>query len=201
MRKERDGESTRELVITTAREVFAERGFAGTSLAVISERCGISSGLILHHFKSKENLYKAVLEALAGEYYQAIAGTVHSSGQPEAGMQTMLSAAFKYWSEDSTYFKISSWAYLENRTELIEAEIKLTLDLSAQIQKMQAENKFDPQFSPFVLLSISIGPIHFWMQHQELFKEALNLNQTNDELNELFLQQYLNLIKKVYSPA
>jgi AcrR family transcriptional regulator len=34
--------------------MFAEHGFAGTSLTNISQVCGISEGLILHHFQSKK---------------------------------------------------------------------------------------------------------------------------------------------------
>ena len=61
MRKPRDGEDTRERVLAAAGELFAECGFAGTSLAAISKRCGISDGLILHHFQTKEALYRQVL--------------------------------------------------------------------------------------------------------------------------------------------
>ena len=72
MRKERDGASTKTVVLKAARQAFAARGFAGTSLAMISQACGISDGLILHHFKSKENLYRMVQEDLAAEYMAAI---------------------------------------------------------------------------------------------------------------------------------
>ncbi|MCE1252108.1 MAG: TetR/AcrR family transcriptional regulator [Anaerolineae bacterium] len=198
MRKERDGDSTRELVINIAKEVFAEHGFAGTSLAMISEKSGISNGLILYHFKNKENLYKIVLDTLAREYFEAITGTVNPTGQPGEVMQSMLRSTFKYWSEDNVYNKISTWAYLENRGELINEEVKLTLNLASKIEALQTHGLVDGRFSPFVLMCMTIGPIQFWIRHRELFKEALQLELSLEALNELFLDQYILLIKKLY---
>jgi len=200
MRKPRDGESTKKLVIIAAKEVFAERGYSGSSLAMISEKSGISNGLILYHFKSKENLYKVVLESLAKEYYETIAHHANPSSRPEEQMQEMLQATFQYWSEDASYNRISTWAYLENRPEFVSEEIKLTAGLAAKITEMQAEGRFDPRFSPIVLLSMTIGPILFWIRHRELFKEALRLDTSMDELNAFFLGEYTDLIKKLYKP-
>lgn len=198
MRKARDGEATKEVVIEAARAVFAERGFAGTSLAMISQRCGISDGLILHHFGSKRNLYHVVLETLSKEYVAAISPSNIQLSSPAEAMQAMLATTFQYWNSDTTYNRISMWAYLENQTELIDEEVKLTASLNAMLQTMQAEGRVNPGVAPFVLLSMTIGPIHFWIRHRDLFKEALHLEGTNEELDQIFLQHYIELIQKIY---
>ena len=48
-------------------ETIAERGLAGTTLAVVTGRAGLSLGLANHHFRSKENLLTATLRQLAEE--------------------------------------------------------------------------------------------------------------------------------------
>lgn len=201
MRKARDGETTKEVVVDAAKAVFAERGFAGTSLALISQRCGISDGLILHHFGSKRNLYHVVLEALAEEYIAAISPSNIPPARPAEAMQAMLETTFRYWSSDTTYNRISMWAYLENQMELIDEEVKLTAGLSTMIQTMQVEGRVNPGVASFVLLSMTLGPIHFWIRYRDLFKEALHLEGTNEELDQVFLQQYIDLIRKTYQSA
>lgn len=201
MRKSRDSEATKKTVVATARTVFAEKGFSGSSLAMIAEKSGISNGLILYHFKSKENLYEIVLEDLASEYIETIASHRDYSRQPEEMIQEMLSATFKYWSEDATYNRISTWAYLENRPEIISGETRLTAGLAAGIADMQASGKIDTRFSPVVLLSMTIGPILFWIQHRELFRQSLHLEGTEEQVNTLFLEQYTLLIKKLFDPT
>lgn len=200
VRKTRDGESTKEAVLNAAKQVFAEKGFAGSSLAMISQRCGISDGLILHHFKSKENLYHLVLDDLASQYARMISQAWKRAGNTQQAVQEMLRATFQYWSEDDVYDRISLWTYLENRTELIDEEAKLTAGLAAVIQRMQAEGKVDDRFSPYVLLTMTVGPIHFWIRYRELFKRALNLDGTLEELNRVFQEQYIQLIQKIYQP-
>jgi len=201
MRKSRDGETTKEVVIEAAKAVFAERGFAGTSLAMISQRCGISDGLILHHFGSKRNLYHVVLETLAKEYVAAIYPPNVQPAHSAETMQAMLETTYQYWNSDTIYHRISLWAYLENQTELIDEEVKLTAGLGAMIQVMQAEGRVNANIAPFVLLSMTIGPIHFWIRYRDLFKEALHLQGTNEELDQIFLQQYIDLIQKMYQPV
>lgn len=48
-------------------ETIAERGLAGTTLAVVTGRAGLSLGLANHHFRTKENLLTATLRQLAEE--------------------------------------------------------------------------------------------------------------------------------------
>lgn len=198
MRRPRDGELTRESVIQSAREVFAERGFEGASLKMISNRCGVSVGLILHHFKSKKGLHEVVLAGLAGEYFSALSQAGRSSGSPDQAAETMLRETFKFWNEDTVYQRMSLWAFLENQTQWVEGEMKLTAWLEGVIRQMQAAGMADNSISPFVLLTMTIGPIDFWMRYKNFFKDALQLDGSAGDLDQTFLDQYLNLIRRIY---
>ncbi len=201
MRKTRDGESTKSQVIDAAKDVFAERGFAGTSLAMITKKSGISDGLILHHFKNKENLYRQVQEHLAAEYLQAIGQAAAELRDPREIALETLRAAFRYWREDKAYYRISLWAYLEDQETLIEQETALTIGLVEKVSQMQAAGQADGRFSPVALLTMTIGPLHFWMRHREMFKAALNLPSSTEELDREFEEQYIQLIMKMYQPV
>jgi len=201
MRKKRDGETTRQQVLDAAKKIFAEHGFAGTSLARIAEESGISDGLILHHFKSKENLYETVLNDLSQEYYEAIIDVDHTTENPAQAALEMLRNTFEYWNKDSVYSRIAMWAFLENRTSLIEGEKKLTAGLAENIRHMQATGLVDERFSPSALLVMTIGPIQFWMRYRDLFKEALNLEGGNQELDQQFFNQYSQMVMKLYQSA
>ncbi|WP_030147229.1 MULTISPECIES: ScbR family autoregulator-binding transcription factor [unclassified Streptomyces] len=56
---------TRETIIRGAAEVFDEYGFNGASISRIMQRAGVSQGAMYFHFKSKEDLARAVMNAQA----------------------------------------------------------------------------------------------------------------------------------------
>jgi AcrR family transcriptional regulator len=49
-------------LLLAAREVFAERGYAGAGTNEIVQRAGVTATALYHHFGSKAGLYTAVLE-------------------------------------------------------------------------------------------------------------------------------------------
>jgi len=57
-------EGTRNALVQAASELFAERGYADTSLDEIVRRAGVTKGAMFQHFSSKEELLGVVLETV-----------------------------------------------------------------------------------------------------------------------------------------
>ncbi|HYC21743.1 MAG TPA: TetR/AcrR family transcriptional regulator [Candidatus Bathyarchaeia archaeon] len=57
-----EAQSTSERILDAAEALFAERGFAGTSVRDIAGRVGLNQASIYNHFSSKQALYEAVLD-------------------------------------------------------------------------------------------------------------------------------------------
>lgn len=55
------GVRRRELIVQTALEVFAERGYTNGSMREIATRAGLAQGGLLHHFTNKSELLTEVL--------------------------------------------------------------------------------------------------------------------------------------------
>jgi len=65
--RRRSTEDVRASLMATAEELFAERGYAGTTTKDIATRSGVHESLIFRHFGSKQELFKrAVAEPFAG---------------------------------------------------------------------------------------------------------------------------------------
>lgn len=62
-RRQDRGQATRDQLVAEATQLFAERGFDATSIEAVLEAAGVSRGSLYHHFKSKEALFEAVLDA------------------------------------------------------------------------------------------------------------------------------------------
>src|ERR1700727_2085700 len=61
------GAATREHLIEVATKLFAERGYEDTSIETVLQEASVSRGSLYHHFKNKEALFEAVLEAMEND--------------------------------------------------------------------------------------------------------------------------------------
>ncbi|MER7458004.1 TetR/AcrR family transcriptional regulator [Micromonospora sp. NPDC126480] len=57
-----NGEESRRRILDAAAEVAGVRGYDGTSIALVSEKCGLPASSIYWHFKNKDDLLAAVIE-------------------------------------------------------------------------------------------------------------------------------------------
>lgn len=80
-------ESTRAALITAARGLFAERGYAGVGTEEIVRFAGVTRGALYHHFAGKRELFEAVYEEIEVELAERIA-----TGALRAGADSPLDA-------------------------------------------------------------------------------------------------------------
>lgn len=65
-----EDQRTRDKLIQTATAIFAQKGFAATTVKDIADGAGVNISLISYHFQGKENLYKACIGPVAVKSYE-----------------------------------------------------------------------------------------------------------------------------------
>jgi len=58
-------QARKEAIVEAVQDVFAEKGFDGTTTRDLAKAAGVSEALLYKHFPSKESLYAAMLEGCA----------------------------------------------------------------------------------------------------------------------------------------
>ncbi|MFD7991250.1 TetR/AcrR family transcriptional regulator [Streptomyces mexicanus] len=64
--------ATRQRLLQAAVACLAEHGWAGSTVAVVAERAGVSRGAAQHHFPTREDLFTAAVEYVAEERSTAL---------------------------------------------------------------------------------------------------------------------------------
>ena len=103
--------STKDYILYIAGELFMEKGFQATSTREIAERAQIKQPNLYHHFKTKEDIYIAVLEKLSAQVKVGLEAIVNDSDTDlEASLCEVLNylrdkhpANFSIMSHDMTY--------------------------------------------------------------------------------------------------
>lgn len=83
-RKYRAHDERRNAILDGAWELFASRGYEGTTVAAIIERLDISKGTFYHYFTSKEEVLNAITDRLSVEALAALQPIVENTAL-EAG--------------------------------------------------------------------------------------------------------------------
>src|SRR5262245_13720798 len=82
------GDDTRERVMEAAGELFAERGFRGTTMRAIAETAGTNLASAHYHFGSKEKLYLDVAFAMFSDLQARLAERGLSPSESELAKRT-----------------------------------------------------------------------------------------------------------------
>lgn len=139
-RNTREGtEATRLALISAARRLFVEKGYAETATPDIVAAAGVTRGALYHHFEDKKALFRAVIEQEAA----AVASDIdHGSAPAESPKMALLSGA-------SAYFGAMA-APGRARLMLLEAPAVLGVEDAAVIERENAEERLRQGLAEFL---------------------------------------------------
>jgi len=115
-RKRADGELSRERILDAATEIAAERGYEGTSIALVSKKCGLPASSIYWHFKDKDDLIAAVIERSFGIWLTA-ATTIPPDAANEEWIVGVGAQTAKALLDSPDFIRLGLMLALERRPE------------------------------------------------------------------------------------
>ncbi|RKL66171.1 hypothetical protein CR203_16575 [Salipaludibacillus neizhouensis] len=95
---------TSEEILHAALKTFADKGYEGTSLSTVASEVGIKKPSIYNHFKSKEDLFLAVVQFVYKEYLKEIKNLIdnNSNKTPDILLKLVVDNITTYLSSEKS---------------------------------------------------------------------------------------------------
>jgi AcrR family transcriptional regulator len=136
------GERTRAMrarLLEATVECLVERGFAGTSTTLVSERAGVSRGAQLHHFPTKNDLVVAAVEHLTAKRSEELAAAAAALPRGPGHTRTVLQVLADHFASPVFAAALELWVAARTDETLLAAVAPLERRVGRDTHRLTVE--------------------------------------------------------------
>ena len=193
-------EDRRRQLLESALDLFAKRGFEGTTTREIAAAAGVNEAIIFRHFPTKHDLYSAVIDykhepgviAAVVSHWQ----TFMDAGDDRGLFRALVNKVIDGYRTDARMNRVLLFAALEGHQAGLEQHRQRSLPLYERlcqyVARRQSEGAIRPGNPAAIILAV-VGTAAYFAQMTELFGFCSDLSDS--QIIEDFLETLMNGIK------
>jgi AcrR family transcriptional regulator len=169
----RDADRSQQTILLAARDEFALYGLAGARVDRIAERADINKRLIYYYFKSKDELFLAVLENTYADIRAAEQKLHLDEMDPVEAIRELVSFTWHYYLEHPEFISLlnsenqHNAAHLKKSARIQEMNSPLVQMLDTVLERGRRKDLFRAGIDP-IQLYISIASIcYFYLSNNQ----------------------------------
>ena len=124
---------TKQKILVSAEEAFAEKGFYGARVDEITEQAGVNKRMLYAYYGSKEQLYIAVLNTVYQRMAQSEGKLLSEETEPVYAVKRIIRHYFKFLPENPSFVKMILWENLNEAKYMKQSDAISTKQISIEL--------------------------------------------------------------------
>lgn len=154
-------------LLTTASEVFVDRGFHATGMDEIADRAGVSKPVLYQHFSSKLDLYLAVLQQHVDILVSGVRQALRTTTDNRQRLRSAVQAFFDFIEHDSQGYRLIFENDYSNEPQ-VAAQVKVATEActDAVFDLISSDSGLDPHRARMIavgLVGVSVDCARYWL--------------------------------------
>ena len=197
------GDDRRRQLIEVAIDLFAKKGFGGTTTKEIATAAGVTEAIIFRHFATKQDLYQAILDTKCAD-----GDTKDWLGELQALMDVnddkglfrfLITKILEFEREDSKFCRLLMHASLEGNELALMHNAQMAMPIGAKfkeyIGRRQAEGALRKLNPGVAIMAIAGIPKFYAMQKYMYCNQGIDVSE--EEAVEGFVQILMNGLRSL----
>ncbi len=194
-RKEKERLWRRRHMLSSALELFAEKGYHNISMHKIAKKAEFAIGTLYKFFRNKEDLYKALVTEMATDYHRILTEVLAGEDDTLTVIRSYISAKSNFFADRITslrlYFAETRGASFNIAAGLDRDMLKLYNELVERLAavlkvgiKRNVLRRMDPYYMAISLEGLTNAFLFCWLENPESSSYEENIPM----ITELFLK-------------
>lgn len=195
---------TKDQILSVALRHFAADGFAGTSLNAIADDVGIRRPSLLHHFHSKDELYRAVVLDSFGTWFDLVAEATAEVQEGWPQVERVLRAAFQFFEDNPDFVRVARREALEGGPILAEelgAALRPLFDKACGWLAAEMRAGRLREYDPAQLMLTGYGAVLSYLSDAALITALLGDDPLSDGALAVRREHVLTVLRNALEPV
>ena len=174
-------------IIETAEELFADRGYDGTSVRDIADEAGVIVAMISYYFGSKEKLMEALFEHRIGSIQMRVESLLKDNSlTPFEKVNMLIDDHVERVMQKQCFHKIMMSVVLTNKIPAIlkaanDVKLRIAEIVSELIKDGQKKGVFKKKVDVILMLNTMVGTVSQTLMSLGYYREFNKQNELPDE--------------------
>jgi TetR/AcrR family transcriptional regulator len=196
-RRRRTTETTQIEILQAAEQLFAEKGFADTSLSAIAQQADVTKSLIHHHFGSKDDLWAAVKRNYMEDYRSLRERLAQQNGGQLPSIGRAIREYYDFLASRPRMLRIFGWMMLETIGEdYAEAGSDLIKQAAQSLKKAQTEGQVRSDLEPVFAVLTFVSATEHWLRMRDKLVPTLLDDVDAATADEWFIRNLVEIITR-----